>query len=412
MVLMSTIKKARIFPILFFVVMFISFQLYGVGAAQILVFSLGPWDFVFLFFLIFWIGALFVKGSIRVTKTFVVLISLVFLFTIWVSISALFSPQPFRALTMMAQQIRNILLLFIIGSLFSEFVNIKILNYWIFWVGVSISALSVFLYLLVWSNYSEILTIQSLWKPNIIYILDQGGVLRLTGFAKDPNFYSLWMAPAFFVGLSLPFSIVRVIGILIIGLSCVLAMSRSFILAFLVSSLTLFFLIIFWAKTNYSYVMRIASILILIIIIVILFQALGFNFLDFFFHRIELIEQTPRFAMWRNLIDSMSNNWNPFFGTGLRGAQETLGGSYTHNSYFDVLFETGLPGLFLWLSLLCYVTIVALRRIRSTHWVPWIHTWLVLLVMFGAFSLVYNPFSWLISGMLCSSYLNEGQSNE
>lgn len=207
----------------------------------------------------------------------------------------------------------------------------------------------------------------------------------------------------------MPLSFSTLLGILMVGLSCILAMSRGFILAFVVSTVLLLSTIKILRKKGYQacsrYIARTVVILSLAAIVAMLLQLFGFDLWGFFSKRIELATQTPRFAMWSHLISGMKENWNPLFGAGLRGAQETLGGLYSHNSYFDVLYETGLPGFALWLSTLGYVTVIALGRIRNVQLLPWIQTWLVLLVMFGAFSLVYNPFPWLIAGVLCASPL-------
>ena len=396
-------KRDR-FPIVFAVAMFISFQLYGVGTRQIFSLHFGPWDFVLVTLLIPWLAVLAVRGLNDLNRSFVGLLVLSFLFTTWVSISALFSPDPFRALTMLLQQVRNLVLLLMVGTLFVHFTNVKSLNQAVLLTGAIVSAIAIFFYSLAWINYSKIVATPALWKPHIIYVLDQGGVLRLTGFAKDPNFYSLWISPALFVGLTIvPFSFSSFLGFSAVGFSCLLGMSRGFMLAFIVSTVFLIMVAIFRVEVIRQYVKRIIIVFILAVVVTAVLQMFDIDLWGFFLKRVELIKQTPRFAMWRHLVSNTGKTWNPFWGTGLRGAQQILGGMYSHNSYFDVLFETGVPGFVLWLSILIYTSIVALKRIRNLSWLPWIHTWFILLVMFGAFSLAYNPFPWFIASILCAA---------
>lgn len=404
-----TMRKGSFsFPVLFILVMFLSFHIYGLGVKEIAEVHFGPWDFAFLLLLVPWVATVTVKRRTRLTKPFSGVMLLGFLFTLWVTASALFSLQPFRAFTMLMQQVRNILLFMMTGTLLADSIDMDRLNRSIFWAGVSISIMAISLYSYAWTNYSKILNTPSLWKPNVIYVLDQGGVLRLTGFARDPNFYSLWIAPALFAGLAMPLSSLKLLGLLVVGLSCILAMSRGFVLAFGASTIFLFIAVIVWRKklcADAKYIKHIALTLIFMISATMLLQVFGLNLWDFFVKRIELAAQTPRFTMWSRLISSMQESWNPFLGMGLRGAQQTLEGMYSHNTYLDTLYETGLPGFMLWLSIIVYTTIIAMRRIRDAKWLPWVHTWLILLVMFGAFSLLYNPFPWLIMGVICASPL-------
>ncbi len=122
-----------------------------------------------------------------------------------------------------------------------------------------------------------------------------------------------------------------------------------------------------------------------------------------FIKRVELASQTPRFIMWQKILAIMDDEWNPFIGAGLRGAEEALEKEYSHNSYFDVLFETGLIGFFIWIFLVSYTTLCAMKRMKYDEFLPWIHTWFVLLVMFASLSLVYNPFPWLLIGLLTTN---------
>ena len=384
------------------IVLFVSFHTYGVGTIELFNLSIAPWDWVILGLSFIYIILVLYK-TFYIRKSLVITIIFALLFAFSLCLSAFFSPQPERALTMILLQIRNVMLLLVIGTLFSRADTIESINKKIFWTGGIIASLAVLMYLSALSHYSEILPDPSRWKPGVNYILDQGGVLRLVGLSKDPNFYSLWMAPSFLAGLSLPFSLPRLVMMIVLGLSLALTFSRGFTLALFISSviLTIFILLI---KKRLVYVKRLFSVItIFTVIAVCLASVMGYDFLSKWEKRLELARQAPRYAMWQHILDEMAETWNPLIGAGLRAAEETLEGMYSHNSYLDTLFETGLIGFLVWVSLIIYVTLCALRRIKYPEWLPWVHTWLILVVMFAFFSLVYHPFPWLMAGILTAS---------
>ena len=114
------LKKSN-FSIVFVVIMFTSFQLEGIGAKQIFSLHFGPWDFVLVTFLIPWLAVLAVRNINELNHSFIGLLVLSFLFTTYISFSALFSSDSFRAFTMLLQQIRNLALLVMVGTLFAHF---------------------------------------------------------------------------------------------------------------------------------------------------------------------------------------------------------------------------------------------------------------------------------------------------
>lgn len=387
--------------------LFVSFQLCGISVVEVCGLSVAPWDWTILILLLAWTG-LFIHRDVYISRSFAIFFFLSLIFTIWMGISTFCSPQPLKALTMLLLQIRNLLLLLITGTLFSHFAEMETLNQRLFWIGGLIAGIAVLMYVPTWFRYPEIIANPSEWKPGVFYELDQGGVLRLIGFAGDPNFYSLWMAPAFFCGFALPLSLTRLLILSIIGISFALAMSRGFALAFIISTIFLLLARLLLKASSTKYVKRLFVCLLLIAVLVTGLRVFViYGFWAFLSKRIELAGQTPRFAMWAHLLSGMEEHWNPFVGAGLRGAQAELGGAYSHNSFFDVLFETGLVGFLIWGFAMGYATLMALKRIRYSVWWPWIHTWFVLLIMFGGFSLVYNPFPWLLAGILVASPLQE-----
>ncbi|MDH7513991.1 MAG: O-antigen ligase family protein, partial [Clostridiales bacterium] len=179
--------------------------------------------------------------------------------------------------------------------------------------------------------------------------------------------------------------------------------SRGFALAFSISTVIL--IVALLAKRRHSVFVKrlVGAITILAIITIGLTSLMGYDFLSMLEKRAKLASQSPRYAMWHWILSEMTETWNPLIGAGLRGAEEILEGTYSHNSYLGVLFETGLVGFLIWTFLIGYTTLCALRRIKYQEWLPWVHAWFVLMVMFAFFSLVYHPFTWLVAGILTAS---------
>ncbi len=394
-----SMRTVQVFVIL---VLFISFHMYGVGVIKLFGLSIGPWDWAILGLAFLWVTLLLYK-PFRIRKSFIPVLTLAFFFTIWLGISAFFSPQPERALTMILLQLRNLVLILAIGTLFSNVNALGSLNRKLFWIGGIIASFAVLMYVSALPRYSEILSNPSQWKPGIGYVLDQGGVLRLIGFAKDPNFYSLWIAPSLFAGLSLAFSPSRLVVVIIIGLSLAFAMSRGFAMALLISTVILIVALLAIRRRSVYLKRLVGAAAISAIIAIGLTSVMGYDFLSILEKRIELASQSPRYAMWHQIFGEAAESWNLLIGAGLRGAEEILEGAYSHNSYLDVLFETGLVGFLIWIFLIGYTTLCALRRIKYREWLPWVHSWMILIVMFAFFSLVYHPFTWLMVGIIAAS---------
>jgi O-antigen ligase len=241
------------------------------------------------------------------------------------------------------------------------------------------------------------------------YVLDAGGVLRLIGLARDPNFYSLWMTPLLITGLMR--GRLGTVLWLPIALSLGMALSRSFFVAILFTSFTLIPML--WSvRTLRKYFAKI-TIMPLIMISVILCVSVLWTDTEYISKRIELADKTIRFERWHMLNHAIVEDWNPIWGSGLRSTQLLLKGVYSHSTYLDALFETGLVGFFLWLTILILLGLLCLNGIKSadSELLPWIYTWFVLIIMFFSFSLLYHPFTWMVIGILINGTKPRGISD-
>lgn len=386
------------------ITLFISFNMYGIGVREFHGLSIALWDLIsILLGLLVLVLLPFRAYKLKINRSFFPALIVTLFFIIWMTICVFFSPSMGYALTMLLQQIRNLFLLVFINVMFNNFVSVESINKKILYAGCGISVISIILYFLFWRSYSEIMSAQELWHPGLIYHLDQGGVMRLVGFAGDPNFYSLFIALPFFIGFTKPLSIRNVIVLTPIGVSIALAMSRGFGIALLISFMFLFvFALVNRRYQCERYIMRQSVLFLVIIILILTFQYLIGYDISQYNKRIQLISESSRWDMWAKILEVSKKNWSPFVGLGLRGIQEILGGQYSHNTYLDILIETGLVGFFIWMLLIIYILICALKALKFPEMLPWIHTYFVMLIMFGVFSLAYNPFFWMLAGVLTS----------
>lgn len=346
------------------------------------------------------IYALAVRFSI--SRNLIIALILASVFAIWIGIEAFRSPEPVRGFTMFLLMLRDIAILWLVGSTLGSIQDLRQLNRAVFLIGVGVAVLSLALYLLAAMHYQDILGNQARWKPKIIYELGQAGILRLQGFAGDPNFYSLWMSISLFCGLTVS-KIRRLwkwLGITVIAVSILLALSRGFFVALVASTLLiLLWLSLLHAKTSwrkYAKPIIVGAIAIGLLALIPL-PHIQESPVQLLITRFQLTATTPRLGMWKEVLSDLPGQL--LLGKGLRGAEWTLGGMYSHNSYLDLVFETGLIGFCLWALFAIFVTSLGLSK-RKLELLPWVHSWILTLFIFLFFSLLYNPFPWLIAATL------------
>jgi O-antigen ligase len=145
-----------------------------------------------------------------------------------------------------------------------------------------------------------------------------------------------------------------------------------------------------------------------LVIVVMATRPLGTDHIQDFQDRISGSMSTLRFALWQDLVEKLSQEPDyAVFGAGLRAIEETRG-VYSHNSYLDLLFETGMIGLTLWAVFAFFTT---LQGVAMLPWriglLPWLHAWLLTLFMYLTFSSIYLPFSWLVAALIWSQSRRE-----
>jgi len=382
--------------------LFISFHLYGIGVIEMGDLSIAIWDVLIIIFFINYIiiNKLF-NCSVKISSLPLIFVVLSTIFTLWILARALISPLPEGAFTMAAIQVLNLCTVVILA--FSSRIDLSRLNHRILWVAAGLSVLAIALYVSAVLQYRRIIADPSLWRPSIGYIIDQGIVPRLTGLAKDPNFYSLWMSIPIAVGM---YCGRRSMLLWVpVALSVLMTLSRTFFIV-LFFSLLIFILIFITNKFRKYYIVR--SLMIISILIIILISI--FFWIDhdqnIIHKRITIPENATRFLHWATVSGQLHEQWNPLIGNGLRSTQILLGGKYSHSTYLDVLFETGLIGFSLWVLILGFIAVISFQQIRRVNdaLIPWVYAFVFLFIYFFSFSLLYHPFVWMVMGVLVNQH--------
>lgn len=158
----------------------------------------------------------------------------------------------------------------------------------------------------------------------------------------------------------------------------------------------------------WRYVRPLTILSIILVIGLLSVRSMGVDPLESLAFRFAMIGSSPRFVYWESIVTKLSNPAFLVFGAGLRAAEEELGG-YSHNSYLDLLFETGLIGFALWTLFAIFTTMRGIASLsQRAGLLPWLHVWLLTLFMFLSFSLMYNPFPWLVAALIWSQGENRG----
>ncbi len=409
-------RFAAFLGVLSVLLLLLSFHVAGVIHFKVGQLKIAPWDIVTVVIDIFFLFSL--TSGVRFPSLFFgrvfLMAALSALLVIWGVVAILRSPVPEWALTQYLIVLRDVNLLLIL-SILLRYVEIRLLNKVVFVSTSFISALGIIMFVFALNNYPHIVANRDLWDPGFAYTLDYTGGLRLLGLSGDPNFYSLWTVPAFLIGM---FSLYRkfqwgyFLGTSVIGFSLLLAQSRLFILSLVISFLVVF--AIFAAcKQKQKTMPRLRPFKLIVLVVLISSMIAGFSVAvrsfdiwSFLFQRFETVGTSPRFQYWEKLVYAMAGerDIDLIFGQGFRSTLLLVQENYSHNTFIDIIFETGIVGFIIWLAFTAFVTICGLRKCsRDEDYFPWIQSWFVLLIMLFGFSLAYSPpVFWMYSALLLS----------
>lgn len=192
-------------------------------------------------------------------------------------------------------------------------------------------------------------------RPGYGYAIDRGVLLRLVGFADDPNFYVLGMVLPLLIGMSEKGLKFRKIGLLLIVLSLILTFSRSGLLAVVFGVATYYF-------KRVSFKVAIAGLITLMV-----FSVSGL-FYGSLLGQLRTNDDSVVERSFSSGFDSRGNLLNLAlneedlkpFGNGIGRAKDIIG-IHSHNSYFDYIFDAGLVPFSLLILIMCLFVFDTIR---------------------------------------------------
>lgn len=399
--------------IAFVAIIVFSFHMWGVKVFYFKGISIAPWDIATLLIAFLWLGHGY-KHPIRFPKTLRSAALIMILLIVWISLQALRSPEPDRAVTMILLILRDLMLLIMVGSMVTYIENMEKLNKVVFLLGAVIASVSLILYLAnvdVTGSRRPFGGIILMSEPQSGF----GQILRLLGFARDPNFYAMFISISFFCGLVTKRVgwIVRWGGLLVIAMSLVLALSRTALVAVPLSMFL--FLVASSLSTGHlgvlprRYLRSSLAVAGVGLVVVIGASFLNDRYVEQALARFASSPDTPRIQMWSDLASDLNVL---VMGGGLRSAEVALEGRYSHNSYLDITFETGVIGMLLWLAFVAYVCRIALVLIRTTpEMAPWVQSLLMVLLMMITLSILFHPIFWVVSAVVLAQGSRAGKAS-
>lgn len=232
---------------------------------------------------------------------------------------------------------------------------------------------------------------------------------RLIGLVLDPNIFVVYVTPIFFyLLLKINKNIFDFIALTLTVLCILLSLSRGGILAILSVVLMLFFLKTIIALVNGILNKKILTwLLILSIVFIFIFHSLDIhsNISSIIERRISSIaDGSGRVDIWKNLLSLWAEN--PIFGIGwynfLHYNIELFDrANYAHNTYLEVLVETGLVGFTLYTS---FLLVIIHRVITLVYQKPelnyLLYSLLSILVSFVFLSLIINEIFFLLLAII------------
>jgi hypothetical protein len=378
--------------------LFVSFHLYAVGVLEVGELSIAIWHFIgIIFSFIYFLCGRFSNSKIQVSKTALSFFFLCLAFSLWILICAFSSPAPERGFTMVAIQIINLCIVSV--WVFNARIELATLNRRILKVAAGIGAVAIALYVPAILSYDQTAPDGSPWMPSVGYYMEHGSVPRLTGLARDPNFYSLWMSIPLMVGIV--HGQRSIVLWLPVVFSVLMTLSRTFVVSLFFSSIALLLILLF-NQTTRIYAARLLVVPPMLVMILFAYIFLIDTEQRIMYYRTSTLTDNTRMKNANEILSEISESWNPIIGNGLRSAQVLLRGQYSGFTYLDILLETGLGGLFLWMTIFGLVGIVSLSQIRriGVELIPWIYALLCIMIYFVSFSLLYHPFIWMVMALI------------
>lgn len=261
------------------------------------------------------------------------------------------------------------------------------------------------------NSFSQMVLTYPSWLVNI----SGNNYLRATSIFPDPHTFS------FFLGLIVPLSMgigliykknVWLMTTFLILLADILTFSRGGYIGLI--SGVIFASLIFWNKLGKKYKSTIILGTSIFLLVIIVPNPVSARFFSIF--NLKEGSNSGRIQMWQKAVEVIAEK--PFFGTGignfplevnpLATYREPI---YAHNTYLDIMAESGILAGLVWIGLLFFTIVKILKKAKKEKFYLYLA---VSLIIFSAHSLVdtviYSPVVLTLFLILISlAYSNESE---
>lgn len=327
------------------------------------------------------------------------------LYLVWNGFEAVVSPSIESGATLYLQMIRNFILMLMITLPKVTLADYRKINLAIFLIGVFFSVIGIYLYTKNFLNLASIVKDPEAWHGVVGFELDRSGYLRANGLTGDSNFYSIFLILSLLCGVSLHIAkSVRHIGILTIIVAILLAFSRSIFLALFAGPIIMMIMgLTPLSRKNLFYIT--VMILFLILASLLILWVFDINIIDVMSARFSYVGSEKRNYLWGVLLSMIEER--PLLGHGLRAAQDALH-FYSHNTYLDILVDTGLIGAVIFVLVILAIFIIMMKNKKNREILDDVRPWNTMLIITLIFSFFFSfgtsPFVWLLLSMAISAY--------
>lgn len=378
---------------------YIAVFLFGITQFNVLGLNSSFTDIVTLF----WIFIILVtKNYLKINfKSIKLELSILLFFIIYAGLETLNGMYGHKSLSLYLQLVRSFLI-FILVLHFMKNINILSLNRFIFKFGFLMSILMIIMYgLFLTTGY----------LPISIFEYGESQSIRFEGFAGDANFYAFLMSVSFLIGYYSSWQElnvkVKALYLLPIGINIVMTISRSVIMSLIVSFIFVSFA---FEKKISKQLTKLYWFFIIFIFFVLLsmieLPIINISLYDWYSMR--STQNSPRFGYWMILYEYFLQQ--PILGYGLRASEVLLGGygNYAHSSYVELFIDYGIVGSIIFLFFMFLVFIKGLKILKlNTSYKPWIHSYIIICMLFSGFTLLYWSFFWTIVAIILGGYIYE-----
>ncbi|MBE7145199.1 O-antigen ligase family protein [Bacillus paranthracis] len=410
-------------PVITIIMLYISLYFNGVEFGALSGVKVTLIDICIGILLVCWLFYFLKNKFFLANQLMLITLILALIILVWIGIESLRSFQPMRSLTLNFIVIRNICVMLVVAyAILLQKEDMKRLNDSLFKYSVLISIASIVAYLIMISDQSRVLANP---RPGLIYRAGEGNIPHLQGFTQNPIILGVLLIPPIITGLSLKVkgfkrNIIKYLGLSILILTLILTFSRGATIL-LILALFLFILANINNQGFKNTIIKYIGPIFIMIMIALPFAATfklpnsDLTFLDRLIERFMFANFESRYDnYWHQIIPKFKES--PLIGDGARATEILLNGQYAENSYLEILYDTGLVGLFTWLIFLLFIISCGIhffikKDINGVMFLPWLIGLIICAIGMFYISMQHNPVLWIFIGIVLGIVSRGAQKN-